>query len=177
MRTNITKTVYTAVFIALGVTLPVAFHAIPNAGSALSPMHLPVLLCGLICGFPYGLVCGIFTPLFSSVLTGMPNVVFLPGMLCELATYGVISALLMRFVRTQKLYADLYISLSGTMLSGRIIYGIVNAFIFRSGQYSLSIWATAAFVTAIPGIITQLTLIPLIIVTLQKAKLITARYD
>ena len=176
MKTNITKMIYTSVFIALGITLPVAFHVIPNAGNILAPMHIPILLCGLICGFPYGLTCGILTPLLSNVLTGMPNVLYLPGMLCELAAYGLISAFLMRFVRTNDLYADIYISLGGAMLFGRLFYGIVNAFIFRAGQYSLRIWATAAFVTAIPGITSQLILIPLVIVALQRAKLIEKRY-
>jgi len=172
MRTNTIKTIYTAIFIAMGIVLPVVFHLLPGMGSFLSPMHIPVLLCGLVCGFPYGLTCGVLTPLLSSLLTGMPSAASLPGMLCELAAYGLVSAMLMQFVRTKNIYVNIYISLVGAMLSGRIVYGIVNAFIFRAGQYSLEIWATAAFVTAIPGIISQLILIPLIMAALQKARLI-----
>ena len=176
MNKSIIKMTYTALFIALGLVLPMVFHMIPHAGNLISPMHIPVLLCGLICGFPYGILCGVVTPLLSSLLTGMPNVVSLPSMLCELAAYGLVSALLMQFVRTKNIYADIYISLIGAMLAGRLFYGLVNALIFRVGQYSLGIWATAAFLTAIPGVIAQLILIPLIIITLQTAKLTERKY-
>lgn len=50
--TAVKKSIITAVCIALSVVLPQAFHAIPNAGAVYSPMHIPVLLCGLICGGP-----------------------------------------------------------------------------------------------------------------------------
>lgn len=89
MFINTKKAAISAMLIAIGVTLPLAFHAIPNAGGVFLPMHIPVLLCGLICGWLYGLVCGILTPLLSSLLTGMPPMAYLPCMLFELATYGI----------------------------------------------------------------------------------------
>lgn len=61
------KLVMAAMCAALGVVLPQAFHMVPNAGSVLLPMHIPVLLCGLACGWPYGLACGILAPLLSSL--------------------------------------------------------------------------------------------------------------
>ena len=176
MRTNIVKMTYTAILIACGIALPFAFHAIPEAGKLISPMHIPVLLCGLICGFPCGMCCGILTTLLSSLLTGMPGPASLPAMLCELAVYGLVSSLLMQFVRTKNLYLDIYISLLGAMLSGRIVYGVLNSLIFSAGRYSLQIWATSAFVTAIPGIIIQVIAIPVIVLALQKARLIESRY-
>ena len=63
MMNSITKKLVScALCIALGVLLPMAFHVIPNAGSIFLPMHIPVLICGLFCGWPYGLACGIITP-------------------------------------------------------------------------------------------------------------------
>ncbi|WP_411655806.1 ECF transporter S component [Anaeromassilibacillus sp. SJQ-1] len=63
----------TALCIALGLLLPTVFHVFgTGAGTALLPMHLPVLLCGLLCGWQYGAACGILVPLLSSILTGMP---------------------------------------------------------------------------------------------------------
>ena len=56
--TSVKKTVFTAICVALCVVLPIAFHAFPNGGSVFSPMHIPALLCGLICGARYGLLCG-----------------------------------------------------------------------------------------------------------------------
>lgn len=166
------KMVLTSLMIAVGVVLPIAFHSIPNAGSILLPMHIPVLICGIICGFPFGLLCGIITPLLSSLLTGMPPAAYLPAMICELAVYGLVTSLLIRFVRTKSVYANIYIALIGAMISGRIVYGILNSLIFRAGSYSTQIWLTSAFVTALPGIVIQLILIPLIVLTLQDSKFI-----
>lgn len=166
------KMVLTSLMIAVGVVLPIAFHSIPNAGSILLPMHIPVLICGIICGFPFGLLCGIITPLLSSLLTGIPPAAYLPAMICELAVYGLVTSLLIRFVRTKSVYANIYIALIGAMISGRIVYGILNSLIFRAGSYSAQIWLTSAFVTALPGIVIQLILIPLIVLTLQDSNFI-----
>ena len=163
--------VVAALCVALGVVLPVAVHSVPNAGSVLLPMHLPVLLCGLLCGPVYGLACGLLTPFMSSIITGMPGPAYLPSMLCELAVYGLIAGLLIVLVHTGNRTADLYISLVGAMIAGRIIYGVVNALIFRAGEYSMSMWLTASFVTALPGIVIQLVLLPLIVLGLRRAKL------
>jgi len=169
---NTRKMAGTALFIAIGIALPLAFHSIPNAGRVFLPMHIPILLCGLICGIPYGLACGIVAPLLSSLLTGMPPAAMLPAMLCELAAYGLVASLLMRCIPLKNLYARIYIALIGAMLSGRLVLGALNAFIFSAGNYSVQIWLSGAFVTALPGIAIQVVLIPAIIFGLQKAKLI-----
>lgn len=170
-KKQIYNLVVAALCVALGVVLPIAVHGVPNAGSVLLPMHLPVLLCGLLCGPVYGLACGLLTPFMSSIITGMPGPAYLPSMLCELAVYGLIAGLLIVLVHTGNRTADLYISLVGAMIAGRIIYGIVNALIFRAGEYSMSMWLTASFVTALPGIVIQLILLPLIVLGLRRAKL------
>ncbi len=169
------KSVSTAVCIALCMVLPFAFHAIPNGGTLFSPMHLPVLLCGAVCGPQYGLICGLVGPLLSSILTGMPGMGHLPGMMVELAVYGLVSGLVMRFLHTGKQVADLYISLLAAMLSGRILAGIARALIFTAGEYSLKIWASAYFVSCFPAIVLQLVLIPILYVALQRAGLVTNR--
>jgi len=166
------KIVITALFIALGIVLPLAFHTIPNAGQVLLPMHIPILLCGLVVGFPYGLACGILTPVLSSLITGMPPVAFLPAMVCELAAFGTVSSLLMRFTPVKNLFARTYISLIGAMIVGRIFFGILNALIFSAGSYSMQMWLSAAFITALPGVAIQIVIIPAIVLALQKSKLV-----
>jgi len=166
------KLVLAALFVALGIVLPMAFHSIPDAGRILLPMHISILLCGIICGFPYGLACGIIVPILSSLLTGMPPFAILPSMLFELAAYGTVVSLLMRLKPVKNTYAKIYISLIGAMISGRVLYGILNALIFSAGKYSMTAWLTSAFVTSLPGIAIQIVLIPTIIIVLQKAKLI-----
>lgn len=163
--------VIAALCVALGVVLPVAVHGIPNAGSVLLPMHLPVLLCGLLCGPAYGLACGVLTPLLSSLITSMPPAAMLPSMVCELAVYGLVAGLMVLIIRTGSQAANVYISLVAAMLVGRVVYGIVNALVFRAGEYSLQMWLTASFVTALPGIVIQLVLLPLVVLALRKAKL------
>lgn len=158
--------------VALGVALPIAFHSIPNAGSIFLPMHIPVLLCGLICGPVYGLICGILTPLLSSLITGMPPMAYLPSMLCELAVYGLLAGVLTKLVHTKSKTLNIYFSLLGAMICGRVVFGILNSLIFKAGEYSMQLWLTGAFVTALPGILIQLIVIPLVILTLQRAKLI-----
>lgn len=170
---NIKKIVLTALSIALCVVLPMAFHAIPKGGMIYLPMHIPVLLGALIVGPIYGGAIGILGPLFSSLLTGMPATAMLPAMMVELAVYGIVSGLMMKFIKSKYLYLDLYISLVVAMLSGRIIAGCAKALIFSAGKYSMTAWATGYFVTGLPGIIIQLAVIPTLYFALYKAKLIT----
>ena len=171
-KTNAKSMVLAALCAAFGVVLPVALHSIPNAGSVLLPMHLPVLLCGLVCGPVYGLGCGLLTPLLSSLITGMPPAAVLPSMLCELATYGFAAGLLSRLLRTGRRMLDIYLQLIGAMLLGRVVYGVMNALIFSAGSYSFTAFVTAAFVTALPGIVIQLALLPAVVLLLEKAHLV-----
>ena len=172
---NIKRLTLTALCVALCVVVPMAFHVIPNAGVVMLPMHIPVLLCGLVCGWQYGLLCGILGPLVSSVLTGMPPAAMLPGMMVECGMYGCVGGLMMEYIHTGSLYADLYISLPVAMLTGHVISGIVKALILTPGL-SFTAWATASFVTALPGISIQLILLPTLIVALTRAGLIPGRY-
>lgn len=166
------KLMIAALCAALCVVLPMAFHAIPNAGSIFLPMHIPVLLCGFICGWPYGLACGLLGPCLSSLLTSMPPAAVLPSMACELAAYGLVTGLLYHRIRTGSRIADIYLSLLAAMLCGRIFYGVLNALVFRAGAYSLELWLAAAFTTALPGIVIQLILIPILLVALERSKVL-----
>ena len=169
---NTRKLVLTALFVAIGIILPMTLHGVPNGGKIFLPMHIPVLICGLICGPTYGIACGVLTPLISSFATGMPPAAILPGMLCELAVYGFMTGLIAKYVRTGKTVLDIYIALAGAMLLGRVTYGVLNTFVFMAGKYTMSAWVSAAFVTAVPGIAVQLVLIPMIVLGLKRAKLI-----
>lgn len=168
--------IFAGLCVALGVVLPIALHSVANAGSIFLPMHIPVLLCGLICGWPYGLACGVLAPILSHLITGMPPAAILPGMLFELAVYGLVSGLMMKYIRTGKNLWDIILSLVVAMLLGRVTYGIMNALLFKAGEYSLSVWLSAAFVTGLPGVAIQVVLIPALILALEKAKILPKRY-
>lgn len=169
------RLVLTAVSIAMCVVLPMAFHAVPNAGKVLLPMHIPVLLCGMLCGAPCGAVCGLLGPLLSSVLTAMPSAAMLPGMMVECAVYGLSAGLMLRFVRTGRLYVDLYLSLLAAMLLGRVASGLAKALLFQAGEYTMAAWVTASFVTALPGIFLQLLIVPSLVYCLMRAGLLPPR--
>ena len=166
-----------AVCIALCYVLPIAFHGIA-LGSILSPMHIPVLLCGVICGGGSGFLCGILGPIVSHLLGGMPPLPMLVRMIPELCVYGLAAGLSMKYIRTGRGTADIYISLIIAMIAGRIVGGIATAIFYSvtSGVYSIALWATSYFVESIPGIAAHLIIVPVLVLTLQKARLIPARY-
>ena len=173
VSSHLYKSVTAAVCISLCVILPFAFHMIPNGGTLFSPMHLPVLFCGIVCGPWYGLLCGLFGPILSCILTGMPGVGYLTIMMTELAVYGFISGMVMRFLHTGKQITDIYISLLAAMIFGRILAGIAQALLFAPDEYTMAIWATSYFVSCFPAILMQLILIPILYVALQKARLLS----
>lgn len=158
-----------ALCLALGLLLPQFFHLI-GAGSVFLPMHIPVILCGICFGWQYGLVCGVITPLLSSILTGMPPI-FPVGasMMFELAAYGALSGLLYR-----RINLNVYVALIAAMLGGRLVSGIMSAVFYgMAGKaYGFQLFLTGAFVTAIPGIILQLVAIPVLVMALEKARVI-----
>lgn len=170
------KSIITAVCIALCYVVPLLFHGVQNAGRVFLPMHLPVFLCGLICGWQYGLLCGLAGPALSSLLTSMPPVAILPSMMLELAVYGCVSGLMMRYIRTKNTYADLYISLIAALLCGRVVAGLMQALIFSKGAYSMTAWVSGYVVTSWPGTLIQLVLLPSVVFALMKAHLIPERY-
>lgn len=162
-----TKTmILAALCFALGLVLPSAFHMI-GAGTVFLPMHIPVLICGLVCGWQYGGACGLLVPLVSSLLTGMPPLFpTAPAMMLELCAYGVLTGLLYHHFR-----APLYPSLIGAMLGGRVVSGLANAFFMgiAGKAYGLSAFVAASFVTALPGIILQLVAVPVLVIALRKS--------
>lgn len=174
---SVKKSIITAVCLALCVVLPLVFYAFPNGGLIYCPLHIPVLLCGLVCGWPYGLLCGLAGPLLSTVITGVTPATLLPVLMLECITYGVISGLLMRTVHTKKVYPDLYISMLTAMIGGRAVSGAANALIFTRGGYSMVAWIMGSFLISLPGIIVQLAFLPSIVYALMKAGLIPNRYS
>ena len=99
-----------AICLALCMVLPFLTGQIPQIGSALSPMHIPVLLGGFLCGPGWAAAVGLVAPLLRFALFGMPPI-FPTGlaMSFELAAYGLISGRLYAHLpqRTGSIYAAL----------------------------------------------------------------------
>ena len=164
-----------AMFLAIGLVLPFFTGQIPMVGQMLLPMHIPVLLCGLICSWPYGLAVGLILPPLRYLLFSMPPI-FPTGaaMSFELAAYGLLAGLLFAKNR-HKCVVSLYRSLLIAMLGGRAVWGVAMAvFTGLDGQtFPFSAFLSGAFITAFPGILLQLILIPAIMVALKKAKMVS----
>ena len=165
-RENTKKLTLSAMFFALGIVLPFLIGQIPAIGKMLSPMHIPVLFCGLIVGF--------LLPLVRSVLFGMPALFpSATGMAFELGTYGFVIALVYsRFPRKNTM--AVYISLITAMLAGRIVWGIAQVIMLgvTGGAFTFQAFITIAFVNSIPAIILQLILIPVVMASLDKAGIV-----
>ena len=169
---QIRKLTYSALFLALAMVLPFLTGQIPQIGSALSPMHIPALLCGFLCGWPWGLAVGLISPLLRSVIFGMPAM--FPGavaMSFELATYGAVSGLLYKILPRRK--SSVYITIVVAMLLGRAVWGIARLILAGlSGQnFTWALFLASAFTNAVPGIILHLVLVPLLVIVLEKAGL------
>ena len=138
---NTKKLCFSAMMLAVGVLLPMAFHAIPNGGSIFAPMHLPVFVTGFLCGPMYGAIVGLVCPLLSFLFTGMPTVAFLPNMMAELLVYSTASGVFFRIIKTGRFIPDVYISLVCSMLAGRIAGGCVAYLLFLGGTFLVALLA------------------------------------
>ena len=162
--------VLAAFFLALALILPFISGQVQQLGNALCPMHFPVLLCGFFCGPWYGLAVGFVAPLLRFVMFGMPPVMPVGVAMCfELAAYGVVSGLLYRVLPRKKIF--IYVSLIAAMITGRILWGAVRTILYGLGQseFGWAAFVAGAFTTAIPGIIIQLILIPVLVIVLTRA--------
>ena len=164
------KMTFAAVCLALAMVLPFLVGQIPQIGKALSPMHIPVFLCGFLCGWPWGLVIGILAPLMRSVLFGMPAI--FPGAIAmsfELATYGFLSGLL--YSRLPRTTVNIYVTLLVSMIAGRLVWGAVRFVLagLSGSEFPFSAFLAGAVTNAVPGIILHIVLLPLIILALQRA--------
>lgn len=165
---QIKKMVLGGLFLGLGLIMPFITGQIPQIGSMLLPMHIPVLLCGFICGWKYGLLVGFVTPLLRSFIFGMPPIMTAVAMAFELATYGAVTGLLHAKLPGKKV--KIYISLFAAMILGRIVWGIVSLVIYgvTNAAFTWQIFIGGALLNAIPGIILQIVVVPILVMAIEK---------
>ena len=178
-KQSIYDLILAALCMALGIVLPFFTGQIPQIGGMLLPMHLPVLLCGLLCGWQYGGLVGFVLPLLRYAMFGMPPI-FPTGiaMAFELAAYGIIAGYLYNHSRWQCVIS-LYRSLIAAMIGGRIVWGVVRVLLTGvSGEpFTWQLFLSGAFLTAIPGIILQLVFIPVLMVALGRTGMVRFRRE
>lgn len=173
-KTTLHDSVYAAVCLALCLVLPFLTGQIPKVGSVLSPMHIPVFLAGFLCGPWWALAVGVIAPILRHLLFGMPPFPTYIAMAFELAAYGVVTGLLYKVL--PKKIPQIYLSLAAAMIAGRIVSGLVNVMLYglgiKEGGYTVQMFLAAHFVTAWPGIVLHLVLVPALVIALRGAKVI-----
>ncbi|MEG1015262.1 MAG: ECF transporter S component [Clostridia bacterium] len=178
-KNHILRLVISALLLAIGFVLPFLTGQIPEIGSMLLPLHIPVLICGFVCGWPWGLALGFVLPILRSLFFGMPPMVPTAlAMAFEMAAYGAVSGLL--YQKLSKKPVNVYISLILAMLAGRIVWGLVSIPIyaaFAAAPFAIGMFWVSGFVKAWPGIVLQIVLVPVIVLALERAKILPVRAD
>lgn len=175
MNKEIKKIIITSSCIAIAIVFAAVVHLVGGQplGKMISPMHIPVFICGLILGWKYGLLAGVLTPLVSYIFRGIPPI--LPtglGMCLELGTYGFVAGLLSEKVKfSNKSLLNIYLALIIGMLAGRLVYGAYCTIYFplKSIPWSFNIFLTSLFVEPVIGIIIQLYSIPFVVYGIKKS--------
>ena len=163
--------VLSAMFLAIAFILPFLTGQIQQIGSMLCPMHLPVILCGFLCGAPWGFLVGFLAPVLRSMVLGMPPM--FPQAICmafELATYGLVAGYLYKILPKKKY--NIYSALIVAMILGRIVWGMAMYLCvgISGGQFGMEAFLAGALTNAIPGIIIQIILIPVLVMAYEKLK-------
>ena len=178
MNKNIKNITVSGLMTALGMILPMLTGQIPEIGKALLPMHIPVFLCTLICGWKYGAAVGAVLPLLRTAVFGMPPLYPVAvAMTFELAVYGLVTGFLYFKMKRLNSLFSIYISMLTAMILGRIVWGAAEIVLLsiKGNVFTVEMFISGALVSAVPGIILQLVLIPAVMVSLEKAGVVERR--
>lgn len=173
-KTSTKKLTTSAMLFALGLVLPFLTGQIPQIGNMLLPMHIPVFLCGLICGWKHGLFVGFALPIVRSLLFGVPYMYpNAAAMAFELASYAAIAGAIYHY-EGYFCIRSLYRSMLLAMVSGRIVWGFAMIALLglKGSTFAWSAFVSGALLNAIPGIILQLVIIPAVMLALHKTGLL-----
>lgn len=172
MKKTVKNLTLSAMFLALCMILPFITGGVPRIGNAISPMHIPVLICGFVCGWQYGAAVGFIAPLMRSLLFSMPPMYPIAvSMAFELAAYGLLCGLLYKAFPKKNVY--IYPALIISMLGGRAVWGIARFIMTGLGgsEFSMAMFVAGAFTQAVPAIICHILLVPPVVMAFKKTKL------
>ena len=181
-RNDLQCLLISAVLLAIGLVLPFLTGQIPSIGQAISPLHIPALICGLCCGWKWGLGLGLLLPVMRGLVFGMPPfpAVALP-MAFELGAYGLFAGilypLLLKAFKKENHLPALLASLVISMILGRIVGGTAKALLLAVGiigsksPYTFAAFLASYFTSTAVGAAIHIVLIPAVVLALEKAKL------
>lgn len=173
MKRVVKNTVFSAMFLALCMVLPIITGGAEQIGNAIAPMHIPVLVCGFVCGWQYGAAVGFVAPLMRSAVFHAP--IMYPtaaAMAFELAVYGMLCGILYKLFPKKNIY--IYPALVISMLAGRIAWGVARYIMagLDGSEFSFAMFLSGAFLQAVPAIVCHIIIVPLAVMALKKAKYI-----
>lgn len=173
MNKVVKNTVFSAMFLALCLVLPLIAFGSTQLGNAISPMHIPVLICGFVCGWQYGAIVGFIAPLLRYLIFQMPPIYPIgAAMAFELAAYGLLCGVLHKVFPKKNAY--IYLALIISMLGGRVVWGIARYIMagLSGSEFSFAMFLSGAFVEAVPAIICHIVIVPLVVMAYKKSKFI-----
>lgn len=174
MKRIVKNTVFSAMFLALCMVLPLLTFGSTQIGNMISPMHIPVLICGFVCGWQYGAIVGFTAPLLRYMIFHMPPVYPIGvAMAFELAAYGILCGVLYKVLPKKNSY--IYLSLILSMLGGRLIWGAARYIMagLSGSEFGMSLFISGAFVEAVPAIICHIIIVPLVVMAFKRSKFLT----
>ncbi len=174
MKRIVKNTVFSAMFLALCMVLPLLTFGSTQIGNMISPMHIPVLICGFVCGWQYGAIVGFTAPLLRYMIFHMPPVYPIGvAMAFELAAYGILCGVLYKVLPKKNSY--IYLSLILSMLGGRLVWGAARYIMagLSGSEFGMSLFISGAFVEAVPAIICHIIIVPLVVMAFKRSKFLT----
>ena len=90
----------------------------------------------------------------------------------ELAAYGAVAGLLYRVL--PKRTGCIYVALIAAMVAGRLVWGAARYLLagLEHSAFTPALFLAGAVTTALPGILLHIVLIPVLVMAMQKARLI-----
>ncbi len=179
MMTRSKKLSYTAIFLAMGMVLPMLFGQIPQIGSMLLPMHIPVFLATFVVGPIYATPMAIVLPLLRSLLFGRPDMY--PEAIAislELATYAVVAGILYNALRIRSL-PRVHLSMLPSIVIGKVVRGLMEALLLglKAQPFVLKTFLSGVVLYSLPGIILQLVAVPFLMQFLYRRQWLTVSYS
>ena len=176
-NTFLYRLLITAVLLAIGMVLPFLTGQMQTIGQLISPLHIPVFICGLTCGWSWGAALGFILPIFRGLIFGMPPfpAVGLP-MAFEMLVYGLVTGLLyprLRKVLQNQHIVAMLISMLAAMILGRCAGGATRAVMMgiQGNSYSFAAFFASYFTGTVAGAVIHLFVCPYIVTMLEQARL------
>lgn len=166
------KSMISALCAAMCIVLPQTLSIIPGTDGVYGALHMPVLLCAFVCGGGSGFVCALIGLCLSSLIAGTPTLMMLPVLLAECMSGALVTGLIKKLCSFRKPERDIALCFGAGTILGRLGGAFVSALLFSFEATGFFIWMGGYFISAMPGMIVQMVLLPILVIALSNGGLI-----